>query len=175
MAFEDLRELLDEQVLRLPIGGVEYPISACSAEDWLWLNAQSTRLDRQIKGGEVDADVEGDDQVLFFRRCLGDTFDEMVADEVTSKELQIASLTAFFWHLGNVQLAEAVWINGGKALVTGDSEILQEELKKAQLPGNRASRRATSRTSAKPASATSRGTGASRQAKTTRASSRRTA
>jgi hypothetical protein len=166
VAFEDLRELLDEQVLRLPIAGTVYTVQACSAEDWLWLNTQSAALDQAMRTGDVDASVEGSDPEVFYRRCLGDdVFEEMIAGDVTSKELQVASLTGFLWQLGNIDAAERVWANAGKALLEGQTTM-----------PNRATRRTTSRTSAKRAtSATSRGTSASSKAKTTRASSRRTA
>lgn len=180
MAFDDLRDLLEDQHLRLPIGGIEYAIAACSAEDWLWLNTQSARMDQLIRTGEDDAQVEGNDPEIFFRRCLGDTFDEMLTDNVTSKELQVAALTAFFWHLGNVSFAEAVWVNGGKALL---GEVSLDELGRQvaqKTAPNRAARRTTSRSSTKPApskrvSATSRGASASQKAKTPQRSTRRTA
>lgn len=164
MAFDDLRELLDEQVLKLPIGGVTYVVQSCSAEDWLWLNTQSAAIDRAQRTGEMDVEVEGNDPEVFYRRCLGDTFDDMVDNAITSKELQVAALTAFLWQLGNTTAAETVWANAGKALLGTDTTM-----------PNRASRRATSRTSAKPATGTSRATAGSSKAKTTRTSSRRTA
>jgi hypothetical protein len=166
MAFDDLRELLEEQVLPLPIGGITYSVPACSADDWLYLNTQARVIESMIRAGAMDAEIKGEgeeDPEIFMRRCLGDAFDLMTADGVTGKELTIAAFTAFFWQLGNEELAERVWLNGGKVMQGA------AELRKTLAP-NRAARRATSSPSRTPPA-----TAASPKAKTTRASSRRTA
>lgn len=179
MAFQDLRELLDVAQLQLPIGGEVYTVEACTAEDWLWFNAYSAEIDAAINTGKLNVEIEGLSQVNpeeLYRRILGESFDDMVADGVTGKELSISAWTAFFWHLGNESFAEAVWVNGGKAMSGGSTEQLQEAIAKQLLP-NRAARRTATKTATtkatSPRSATQRvprATAASRKAKTTRAS-----
>jgi len=87
-------------------------------------------IDDRIKVGDVNAAVEqdGTSETDLYRRALGAAFDEMVQDDVTGKELTAAAWTAFFWQLGNQELAESVWENAGKALAP------------PALPPNRATR-----------------------------------
>lgn len=149
MAFDDLRELLDEKPLKLPIGGKTYTIKACSADTWLKLHVIAERMDRTLKSGNID-DEDGTSVQELLRLSLGDTLDQMVAGGVSGQELNVAGYTAFFWHLGNEATAEQVW-NAGKAL--------------ASASPNRATRRAAAKTTT---SRTPRATAASKKARTAR-------
>lgn len=154
MAFDDLRELVDAQPLKLPIGGKVYVVEPCSAEVWLKLQTIGERMDEitqaKKEGKEVDTSI-GTKPVDLFRMTLGGTFDKMVKDGVRGDELSTAGYTAFFWQIGNEAMAEATWKLAGKALTPAQP--------------NRATRRAATK---KPASRTSRATSASSRARTAR-------
>jgi hypothetical protein len=146
MPFQDLRELLDADPLPLPIGGTVYMVQPCSADDWLWLHARGERIDKLMAKGDLTAVAEGDDgtsEVDLYRRTLGSTFDQMLAGGVNSKELLVAGWTAFFWQLGNLEYAEAIWANAGKALGVTKPNRAARRAPVKKAPVKRASSRST--------------------------------
>ena len=115
----DLNDILD-LTLRLPIGGkvsqVQPPPAAVGAH----------LMNRLALGIAVDAgipvsddergavEVTDDELPDFARMCLGDAYDEMVADGLDSTRIEFAVTTAFYaWTVGKA-FAEAHWEAGGK-------------------------------------------------------------
>jgi hypothetical protein len=159
--FEALDEFLDEY-LDLPVKGRDgtvrvYRIEDPPAEDGLRIEKITTMAARLAAGGTApDTPVLGDDEERdLFRLCLGDAYDQLLADGVRWAQFKHVALTAMFWVTTDKDTAHAYWRTG-------------------QRPGkapNRASRRQASRGSS--ASAAANGTPSPASTSGTRAGSRR--
>jgi hypothetical protein len=144
MAFKDLEEFFDD-ALRLPVGGKEYVIASPDAETGLWCQTMVERAGeierRRAAGDDVAHETLDDEQETdLYRRVLGATHDEMVADGLSWEKLKHCGMTAFLWAAGNKTSAEKYWESGG------DPELLTP-------PTNREQRRASARASGSPTKA----------------------
>lgn len=116
MAFKDLDEFFDD-TLRLPIGGKTYVIASPDAETGLWCQRMLSTAavvsgGAQLSEDDVSSLVLDDEQELdLFKRILGPTYDEMVADKVSWERLKHAGTTAFMWAAGNKDTAEEFWLS----------------------------------------------------------------
>jgi hypothetical protein len=112
---EDLRDFLDAPKLTLPIGGRRYVVEPATAEVWLRLQAVAADAEAAAKGdGEALARSGRVSDLDVYRLALGPAFDEMLP-KVSKTELGQAGMTAWFWQLGQQELAETYWRSGGKA------------------------------------------------------------
>jgi hypothetical protein len=132
MAFRDLDEFQhrDEPIV-LPIRGVEYVFpSSISARTWLKVQRVGGKLSGGAAPDEVAvSDAEADE--LRAELC-GDTLEEMLADGVTSRELQIVLTTLMAFHLSDPasarKNAEAVWE------AQGEPQAPNREARRAKKP-----------------------------------------
>lgn len=120
MPLSDLREMLDAPVLKLPIGGKTYAVQAADAETWLRLQDIHNRSADLVAGRPASASrsadaVTGLSEIDMYRLALGDVFDKLVVAKVSGPELKHAGLTAYFWQIGEQDVAEAMWESAGKA------------------------------------------------------------
>lgn len=179
MALDDLRELLDQPELKLPIGGRVFVVLPCNATTWLKLqevyDAASVKRDALIEAQEklktlqADSNSTADDitaavlalseaanarsdvsDLDLFRMSLGAVFEAML-DHVTGPELRQAGTTAWLWQLGKQGLAEAFWTSGGKA-----SEPAGESTGTSTGEAPSTSRRASSSSTNTPRKSTAR-------------------
>lgn len=121
----DALEVLD-LTLRLPVGDRTYLVRPPAAAVGIRLANMLTRgivLDSLIDAGATGAEVDeiraglviDDDDQDFARDCLGDAFDEMVADDLPHPVIELAVSTAFLAWTAGKGAAEAWWETGGKA------------------------------------------------------------
>ncbi|MFJ5638644.1 hypothetical protein [Streptomyces sp. NPDC093223] len=160
--FEALDAFLEEY-LDLPVRGANgetrvYRIQEPSAERGIKIEMVTTAALRIAAGGKrPDQPVLGDDDEKdLYRLCLGDTYDELLADGVKWSAFKHVALTAMWW-------------------ITADKDTAQEFWRTGQRPGkaeNRAARRAQEKpgTSASGAASTTKQPGSTSG---TRASRRR--
>ncbi|MEV8600440.1 hypothetical protein AB0465_11240 [Streptomyces griseoviridis] len=135
--FQHLDEFLDDY-LELPVPGRDgqtrvYRIEDPAAEDGIKIEQITTLAARLAAGGTApDTPVLSDEEERdLYRMCLGDAYDQLLADGVKWTPFKHVSLTAMFWITADKETAAEFWRTGtqqGKA-------------------GNRAARRAQ----AKPA------------------------
>ena len=120
MGFRDLTDVLDLS-LTLPIRGKAYRVLPPSAEIGLKLQQKMALGIIASEGGnvpdEVREQVEIDDDHLpdFAHQVLGDTYDEMVTDGLSTPEIEFAVSTAFIAWTSGKAYAEVFWESGGKA------------------------------------------------------------
>lgn len=126
-------------VLDLPTGSKEYVVADVSASTGRWvtrLTEKAMRAQRRLDAGEdgddIDADLHLSDEAErdLYEELLGSTLDDMEADGVRWKKVQLAGQVAYAWVLRGLNGARNVWEAGGEA-----------------PKANRAERRATSRAS----------------------------
>lgn len=110
---QDLREFLDQPVLRMPIGGRIFEVQPVSAREWLRLQeVQQSVLSADPESAVSDASRMT--EVELYKLVLGDAYEELL-DNVSRPELEKAALTAYYWQLGRNDIAESFWSLGGKA------------------------------------------------------------
>lgn len=124
MSFKDLRETLAPG-LPLPIGGKTYLIKPISAEVGLRMQDLMSVAAKVAKAKQDNTEYtpsEDDTAVLtdaaeadLFKDALGDTWDEMLADNVSFEELKLCALTVIFHATQGAEFAEGYWNAGGKA------------------------------------------------------------
>lgn len=134
--FEDLDGLLDD-CLELPVNGKVYRVAGPSAEDGLRIEKVTTLAMQLVAGGEPDdaEALDDDDERNLYRLCLGDTYDELLADRVSWVQLRHVALTALVWINSGTEQAGKFWSSAGNP--------------ETQAP-NRAERRAAGSAAAKP-------------------------
>jgi len=159
--FEALDAFLDD-CLELPVRGRDgtvrtYRIEDPSAEDGIRIEKITTLAARLAAGGTAPSTelLSDEEERDLFRMCLGDAYDQLLADGVKWALFKHVSLTAMFWITSDKATAQEFWRTGvqGKA-------------------GNRAARRAQ----AKPGGSGSAAESTTRQPASTsgtRAGSRR--
>lgn len=122
--FEALDAFLDDY-LELPVRGRDgetrvYRIEDPPAEDGLRIERITTLAARLAAGGTrpetpvLDDEEERD----LFRLCLGDTYDQLLADGVKWAQFKHVALTAMFWVVADKETAAEFWRTGqqpGKA------------------------------------------------------------
>ena len=121
--FKDYSEVADPLIL--PIGGNEYTIPPVTAQDGI-------RFQLATSGAE-GAEPIGDDE--FTRIFLGDTADQMYADNVPAEAIARAAMTAMTDHTRGRQMAEIMWETAGDPKALSDYVV--------RMAPNRAARRAT--------------------------------
>lgn len=122
MALDDLRDVLDQPTLTLPIGGKQYDVKPCSAKTWMRLQAYRAAVTAVKQAAEAKekpkpADVKAStiSEPVLFGMSLGDVYQQMInSDDVTPPELFQAGMTALLWQTGDGELAEVYWRSGGK-------------------------------------------------------------
>jgi hypothetical protein len=140
MALRDLQAFLDDDALEVPIDGKVYRIASPNAETGLFLNGLASLGERVATGGDVGPDdvarlqLNDDEEQDFIKLVLGDTLDELVADNVSWMKIQRLSRYAFFFFAMGPEAADRMLESG---MLTGE----------AQAP-NRAARRQASRAGA---------------------------
>ncbi|MYU21194.1 hypothetical protein [Streptomyces sp. SID8352] len=120
--FEALDAFLDDH-LDLPVQGRDgqtriYRIADPSAEDGIRIERITTLAARLAAGGEApDTPVLDDDEERdLYRMCLGDAYDDLLAD-VSWGRFKHVALTAMFWVTTDRETAAQFWQTGhlGKA------------------------------------------------------------
>ncbi|WP_166375974.1 DUF7426 family protein [Aeromicrobium phragmitis] len=117
--FKDLDDFFDP-TLRLPIRGKEYVIQPVDAATGVWVQRLFEVGVRLQSGDDVEeaqlASLKLDDaeERDTFRRVLGDTYDEMVADNVPWPYIKHAGTTTLIWIATDKDRAEAYWSAGGE-------------------------------------------------------------
>ncbi|MFG3090687.1 hypothetical protein ACGGAI_23985 [Streptomyces antibioticus] len=120
--FEALDEFLDDY-LELPVKGRDgqtrvYRIEDPEAEDGIRIERITTLAARLAAGGKApDTQVLDDDEERdLFRMCLGDVYDQLLADGVRWARFKHVALTAMFWITADKATALEFWRSGqGKA------------------------------------------------------------
>ncbi|MFC7909071.1 DUF7426 family protein [Streptomyces nigra] len=122
--FEALDSFLDDY-LELPVKGRDgqtrvYRIEDPPAEDGLRIERITTLAARVAAGGKrPDTPVLDDEEEKdLFRLCLGDTYDQLLADGVKWAQFKHVALTAMFWVVADQETAAEFWRTGqqpGKA------------------------------------------------------------
>lgn len=117
-----------------PAGTYEYVIEGVDAATGIWAQrlfqktqAAQRRADAGESAEDIDADLHLSDEAErdLYEEALGATLDQLIADGVPWKKLQLMGQIAYAWIVRDVDGARAVWESGGAP------------------KGNRASRRAT--------------------------------
>jgi hypothetical protein len=122
--FEALDNFLDDY-LDLPVrvrgGEVRvYRIEDPPAEDGIRIE-RITTLAARLAAGQKAADLpvlDDDEERDLYRMCLGDTYDEMLADGVGWAQFKHVALTVMFWVIADKETAHEFWQTGqqpGKA------------------------------------------------------------
>lgn len=114
-----------EHYLELPVPGRDgeirvYRIEDPPAEDGIRIERITTLAARIASGGRApDTPVLDDDEERdLYRMCLGDAYDQMLADGVRWAHFKHAALTAMFWVVADKDTALEFWRTGqqpGKA------------------------------------------------------------
>jgi uncharacterized membrane protein YgcG len=132
MTFKDLDELVQGGAhLDLPIRGKTYRIADVDAETGLWAQrlydvSNAVHAGRQVDGADLDDLAEEQ----MFRRLLGDTLDELLADGVGWSAVKHVFMTVMAWIVVDEDTARQVWERGAPGEARGPA-------------GNRRSRRAS--------------------------------
>ncbi|HEY1175475.1 MAG TPA: hypothetical protein VGF17_04905 [Phytomonospora sp.] len=134
MGFNAYEEVHGDPTLRLPIRGKEYviwPPTAKVGKDLNMMLAAGVLIeagvpltDEDIAEARATQEVDDDRFPTFAQQCLngphdgqpGRVYEEMLEDDLTQPEVEIAVQTAFMaWTMGR-DAAEVFWNTGGKAL-----------------------------------------------------------
>ena len=147
-------EQFGDDTLELPFRDKTYVVRDPDAETYRWCMQLAKRIDNE--GEAVVLDDDGEQEL--YERALGPVFDELQEDGHTGgKVLQRCGITAFFWIVGSVDMADKYWASGGDPKAVRD------------LVANRASRRSGSKTGASGAKASKTRSRASTSTTRTRA------
>lgn len=116
----DLRDLLTPPTLKLPIGGTVYTVPECSAATWLRFQEVNNRAADKIAEDDdtkatLDDVGDGMSETEMIQLALGDAYQQMLSGGVRPSELRHAGITAYYWQLGNEDVAVAMWEAVGKA------------------------------------------------------------
>lgn len=115
MSFRELNESLFDSTLRLPLRGKTYVFESPDAKTGLWVQQAVTVAARAKAGGDVSDDdlaalqLDDDEERDLYRRAMGATFDEMLADKVPWEHLKHAATTVLIWITSDREKAEAFW------------------------------------------------------------------
>jgi hypothetical protein len=118
-----LGETLDLPV-PLPGGGImTYSVQPLDAETWARFTAMWATVADQDDDEEVDKKTEED----YFRKALGDVYDQLVVDHAAWLQIRRCGLTAITWHLHGEERAMLVWLGQDpKALSTSETSETEE-------------------------------------------------
>jgi hypothetical protein len=101
----------------------EYKVLPLDAETWARFTAMWTAVADQDDDEEVDKKTEED----YFRKALGDVYDQLTADGVFWAQVRRCGLAAIAWHLHGEERAMAVWLGASpKAPSTSETSSLTE-------------------------------------------------
>jgi len=122
--FEALDSFLDDY-LELPVRGRDgetriYRIEDPPAEDGLRIERITTLAARLAAGGKRPETpvLDDEEEKDLFRLCLGETYDQLLADGVKWAQFKHVALTAMFWVVSDKETAAEFWRTGqqpGKA------------------------------------------------------------
>jgi hypothetical protein len=119
-SFEALDAFLDDY-LDLPVKGRDgqlrtYRIEDPSAEDGIRIEKITSLAARLAAGGTApDTPLLSDSEERdLYRMCLGDAYDQLVADGVKWGPFKHVSLTAMFWITSDKETAEEFWRTGNR-------------------------------------------------------------
>lgn len=129
--------------LTLTVRGKEYTLPLASGELGLWCRrtaAVAGEIHAASSEDEVQAAVDAAQdlpdlpgkRLTLHERVLGEVYQQMLEDEVPDPYIQFCGATAYVWIVGGEEQAKRFWEAGGRPESLG--------------PGNRAQRRATTRT-----------------------------
>jgi len=116
--FEALDQFLDD-FLELPVKGKGgetrvYRIEDPPAEDGIRIE-RITTLAARLAAGEKRPDVpvlDDAEERDLYRMCLGDAYDQMLADGVGWSRFKHVALTAMFWVISDKETAQEFWKTG---------------------------------------------------------------
>lgn len=119
--------ILEDPVLRLSIKGKTYVVKSPNAATGLFVQslmsaAQMSRAGLTVDAADARLVLDDEDERNLYQRVLGDTFDELVADDVAWPHIERAGKTATLWIHRGEDAAELFW-NGG----TGDPKAPSPE------------------------------------------------
>ncbi|MFK0062615.1 hypothetical protein ACIQTN_25735 [Streptomyces werraensis] len=122
--FSALDDFLDDY-LDLPVRGRDgevrvYRIEDPPAEDGIRIE-RITTLAARLAAGQTRENLpvlDDDEERDLYRMCLGDAYDEMLADGVGWAQFKHVAMTAMFWVISDKETAQEFWQTGqqpGKA------------------------------------------------------------
>ncbi|MGW6009716.1 DUF7426 family protein [Streptomyces sp. NPDC055210] len=130
--FEALNQFLDEY-LDLPVKGRDgeirvYRIEDPSAADGIRIEKITSLAARLAAGGKApDTEVLGDDEERdLYRMCLGDAYDQLLAD-VKWAPFKHVALTAMFWVTTDKDTAKEYWKTGNRPGKAGNRATRRQE------------------------------------------------
>ena len=165
MRFAEAHESLEEP-LELPIRGKVYKIQPATAEDGIRLQeflADMKDLHKKSKAGESveDAAVKFHDSLDELEEVsLGKPVrDEMIADQLPLRLIEVAGMTAFYWQSmsDGGETARAYWESGGKEQKPNRAQ--RRTATQTQQGAATTTRKPASRTGTKPKAAASKSKG----------------
>ncbi|MFI8299985.1 hypothetical protein ACIGCZ_29075 [Streptomyces nigra] len=135
--FEALDSFLDDY-LELPVRGRDgqtrvYRIEDPPAEDGLRIERITTLAARLAAGGKrPDTPVLDDEEEKdLFRLCLGDAYDQLLADGVRWAQFKHVALTAMFWVVADKETAAEFWRTGQQPGKAANREARRAQAKRA--------------------------------------------
>jgi hypothetical protein len=146
-------------VLDLPTGAREYVVADVSASTGRWVTRLTDktmeaqrRLDAGEDGEDIDADLHLSDEAEkdLYEELLGSTMDDMEADGVRWKKVQLVGKVAYAWVLRGLEGARKVWEAKGEAPKANRAE------RRGRASGSRTKTGGASATTTKPRASTTR-------------------
>ncbi|MFE6284346.1 hypothetical protein [Streptomyces sp. NPDC057877] len=143
--FEALDAFLDDY-LELPVKGGDgqtrlYRIEDPSAEDGIKIERITTMAARLAAGGKrPDTRVLDDEEEKdLFRMCLGDTYDQLLADGVKWAPFKHTAMTVMFWVVSDRETAAEFWRTGQQPGKAQNREARRAQAKRATSASGEAS------------------------------------
>ncbi|WP_171110602.1 MULTISPECIES: hypothetical protein [unclassified Streptomyces] len=135
--FEALDGFLDDY-LELPVRGRDgqtrvYRIEDPAAEDGIKIERITSLAARLAAGGKApDTPVLDDkDELDLYRLCLGDAYDQLLADGVKWAQFKHVALTAMFWVTTDKDTAAEFWRTGQQPGKAANREARRAQAKHA--------------------------------------------
>ncbi|WP_181276009.1 DUF7426 family protein [Brevibacterium oceani] len=165
MRFADAHESLEEP-LELPIRGKVYEIPPVDAADGIRLQSFMADLQDMARKQQGGDEITEDDAVKFGgtdsleeleeASLTKPVRDQMFADGVPLRVIQVAGMTAFYWQTiqDGGETAKAYWESGGKAPKPNRAQ--RRTATRTQQGGATTTRKQGSRTGTKPKAAASK-------------------
>ncbi|MBQ0974567.1 hypothetical protein KBZ00_26065 [Streptomyces sp. RK31] len=135
--FEALDDFLDDY-LELPVRGRDgevrvYRIEDPPAEDGIRIE-RITTLAARLAAGETRADLpvlDDKEERDLYRMCLGDTYDEMLADGVGWAQFKHVAMTVMFWVIADKETAAEFWKSGQQPGKAANREARRAQAKRS--------------------------------------------
>lgn len=160
MVLKNLRAIVGDNRLKLPVGDKLYAIPALSALNWIWLKAVWEKNTPDVPAEKSDdastaeqpeqpSEDPGPSEEELFTRVLGRVYQELMDDGATFEEVRVVGMTAVIDAIHGRPLAEAYWETGG---IPGNPPARTEDQIRADLdtatPAAPSTRRRASRSGA---------------------------